>query len=234
MSGRQDKSPSALARAVNTFEETAIAVILGLMAILTFANVILRYVFNDAIIWGLEVVAALFSWLVLFGVAYGFKVTAHLGVDSLTNMLPPAGRKVVALISGGLCLIFALLLAKGCWDYWAPFADLPPTTGKWFPTGFDTASRGRSFFETDQIPMLGWLRFLEDWINYGDPYSKMPRVVPYTILPIAAALILFRIIQAVWRVWTGQSTSLIVSHEAEDALEEAAARETVAAPARKD
>lgn len=209
-------------RAVNGFEETAIAVMIGLMTLLTFVNVILRYGFNSSIIWSQEVTLVLFAWLVLFGVAYGFKVTAHLGVDAITNLLAPAPRKAVALLAGIVTIFYAILFMKGAWDQWAPFADLPPTTGSWFPTGFDTGARGRSFFETDQIPMPGFLRFLEDWINYGDRYSKMPRMIPYTILPIAAVLILVRVCQAVWRIWTGTSESMIVSHEAEDAVEEAA------------
>ena len=81
------------------FEETAIALLLGLMVMITFVNVVLRYVFNSAIIWGLEVTLILFAWLVLFGVSYGVKVTAHLGVDALTNMLPKRARRVVALIA---------------------------------------------------------------------------------------------------------------------------------------
>ncbi|SNR28455.1 TRAP transporter small permease [Puniceibacterium sediminis] len=222
MSGKYTpKGP--VGRVVHGLEETAIAVILGLMTMLTFVNVIMRYAFNSSIIWSLEVVLVLFTWLVLFGVSYAFKVTAHLGVDAITNMLPRGPRKVVALLAGAICVFYALLLCKGAWDQWAPFADLPPTTGHWFPTGLDTAARGRSFFETDQIPMPDWLRFLEDWINYGEHYSKLPRVVPYTILPVAAALILFRICQAVRRVWNDESESLIVSHEAEDAIEDVAA-----------
>ena len=207
---------------VNEIEEIIIAALLGIMTVLTFTNVVLRYGFNHSIIWSLEVVLTLFAWLVLFGIAYGFKVTAHLGVDAVTNLLSPGPRKVVALIAAACCILYALLLAKGCWDYWAPFADLPPTSGRWFPTGFDTSVRGTSFFETDQIPMPDWLRFLEGWINYDERYSKMPRVVPYTMLPIAGVLILFRVLQATWRIWTGESPSLIVSHEAEDAVAEAA------------
>lgn len=40
-----------LARAVHTFEETAIVVLLGVMTMLTFVNVVLRYLFNHSIIW---------------------------------------------------------------------------------------------------------------------------------------------------------------------------------------
>lgn len=222
MSGKY--TPKGLVgEAVHGLEETAIAVLLGLMTMLTFVNVILRYAFNSSIIWSLEVVLVLFAWLVLFGVSYAFKVTAHLGVDAITNMLEPRTRKTVALIAGGICILYGVLLCKGAWDQWAPFADLPPTTGTWFPTGLDYDARGRSFFETDQIPMPEWLRFLEDWINYGERYSKLPRMIPYMILPFAAALILFRICQAFVRVWTGEAQSMIVSHEAEEAVKDVAA-----------
>jgi C4-dicarboxylate transporter DctQ subunit len=212
-----------LARYVHSFEENAIALTLGVMTLLTFTNVVRRYIFNASLIWSLEVVLVLFAWLVLFGIAYGFKMTSHLGVDALTNMLPRRGRRVAGIISAVLCVFFGILLLKGAWDYWAPFAELPRTTGRWLPTGIEWNTRGTAYFETDQIPMPGFLKFLEDWINYGDSYSKLPRVVPYVILPIASALILVRIVQATIRIWRGEQDSLIVSHEAEDAVEEVAA-----------
>jgi len=206
------------ARKRSSFEETVIATILGLMTLLTFVNVILRYVFNSSLIWGLEVVLILFAWLVLLGVSYGVKVTAHLGVDALTNILPPKPRRAVALIAGALSIFYAFLLLKGAWDYWAPYAELPPTTGRWLPTGIDWGARGRSFYITDQVPMPGFLRFLEDLINYGDTYDKLPRVVPYVILPIGMALLLWRFLQVTWAIWTGRVDSLIVSHEVEDEI----------------
>ena len=211
-----------LGKVVHEFEETAIAVMLGLMTLLTFVNVIMRYVFNSMVIWGLEVVLVLFAWLVLFGIAYAFKVTANLGVDAVIAVVSPRTRYVLALLSAACCIAYALLIAKGAWDYWAPFAGLQQTTGHWFPTGFDPNTRDRAFFETDQVPMLEWLRWLEDAINQGEAYSKMPRMVPYMILPIAAALMLFRIIQVTIRIVKGEQQSMIVSHEVEDALDEIA------------
>ncbi|MCO4778337.1 MAG: TRAP transporter small permease, partial [Lentibacter algarum] len=64
-------------------------------------------------------------------------------------------------------------------------------------------------------------RFLEPLMNEGEEYEKLPRFIPYVILPFGMALMLFRFIQATVRVWTGEATSLIVSHEAEDAVEDA-------------
>ncbi|RME17766.1 MAG: TRAP transporter small permease [Alphaproteobacteria bacterium] len=202
------------------FEETAIALLLGLMVAVTFANVVLRYVFNTSLIWGLEVTLILFAWLVLLGISYGVKVTMHLGVDALTGALPAGPRRLVALFAAAVCLVYAFLMLKGAWDYWAPFAGLYQTEGRWFPTGFDTHTRDRAFYVTDQVPMLPFLRFLEGWINQGEAYDKLPRVIPYAMLPIGVALFFFRLLQATWRIWTGAQDSLIVSHEAEDDIDQ--------------
>lgn len=212
-----------LGRIVNTLEETAIAVLLGLMTLITFVNVVLRYGFNSSLIWGLEVTLILFAWLVIFGISYCVKVNAHLGVDAVTNLFSPRGRRRLALVSAACCIAYAALMLKGAWDYWAPFAALQPTDGRWLPTGFTEGVRDRAFYITDQVPMLGIFRWLEDAINYGEEYEKLPRVVPYSILPLGAALLLFRFVQATIEIWRGTRDSLIVSHEAEDAVEEAAA-----------
>ena len=211
-------------RFVNEFEETAIAILLGAMTIITFINVVLRYGFNTGLIWGLEAVSFLFAWLVLFGVSYCVKVTAHLGVDAFINLFAPTGRKFWAILAGLCCIAYAFLLVKGSWDYWANFVNLPQTTGRWFPTGFEEPGfLVKSWYETNDIPMPGFLRFFEGWLNEGETYEKMPRFIPYTILPIGTALLLFRFIQAFVQVIQGRRESLIVSHEAEDAIEEIAA-----------
>lgn len=217
---------STLARIVNELEESAIALILGLMTLITFVNVVLRYGFHSGLIWGLEATGYLFAWLVLFGVSYGIKVTSHLGVDAITGMLPAKGQRIVGLISAALCLIYAFLLMKGAWDYWANFANLPQTTGRWFPTGFEDMKRTsyRAWYAAVDIPMPEFLRFLEPLMNEGEAYEKLPRFIPYFILPFGMALFLFRLVEATVHIWFGRQDSLIVSHEAEDAVEEAAAR----------
>ena len=208
-------------RFVHELEETMIALLLAGMTIVTFINVVLRYGFNTGLIWGLEMVTFLFSWLILFGVSYAVKSTANLGVDAVTNLFSPPIRRVLALIAGAICVIYAFLLMKGAWDYWANFANLPQTTGRWFPTGFEEMKRTsfRGWYEVVDIPMPDWLRWIEPLMNEGEEYEKIPRFIPYFILPFGMALLLFRFIQAFVRVWTGESTSLIVRHEAEGAIE---------------
>ncbi|RUS58959.1 TRAP transporter small permease [Pseudorhodobacter sp. E13] len=210
---------TAFGRAIHTLEETAIALILGLMTMLTFANVVLRYVFNSSIFWGFEVTLSLFAWLVLFGMSYAVKVTAHLGVDAVVNMLPSKTRRIMSLVAVTLCLAYAFLLLKGAWDYWAPFGGFQQTGGRWFPEGF-IKTRDQGWYVTETIPMPDWLRFIEGTFNAGESYDKLPRFIPYFMLPFGCALLLFRYVQAAVELVQGKRTALIVSHEAEEAVQD--------------
>lgn len=187
----------------DTFEESVIAVILGMMTLITFANVIARYVFNSNILWALELTVFLFAWLVLLGASYCVKHTLHIGVDVVVRALPPGAQKIVSLIAVAACLAFSLLLLKGAWDYWAPFI----TT--------------RAFYEIDSIPMPNFMQFLADWLNDGERYEKLPRFIPYFALPLGMALLTFRFAEAGWRVISGRQDLVIAGHEAEEMVEEA-------------
>lgn len=203
-------------------EETLIAVILGVMTLLTFANVVARYGFNSNIFYALEMTVFLFAWLVLLGASYAVKKSLHLGVDAVVNVAPRPARRFLGLFVVTVCIAYSALLLKGAWDYWAPFANLPPTEGRWFPTGFVEKFRGRGWYETKDIPVPFFLTWLENVFNDGSEYEKLPKVVPYVVLPISFALLLFRFVQAGVRVASGTQDLLIVSHEAEDDVAEAA------------
>ena len=185
----------------DTIEESFIAITLGLMTLITFANVVLRYVFQSGILWGLEATVFLFAWLVLIGASYGVKKSFHLGIDVLLNMLPPRARKLCTLLACAACLLFAALLLKGALDYWLPFI------GK------------RAFLETNDIPMPFFLSWLKDTLNDGEAYEKLPRFIPYFALPLGMGLLLLRFIQTTWRILTNQQDTLIAGHEAEEMLE---------------
>jgi len=159
-------------------EERLIAIILGAMTVITFANVVARFM-DTNILWALEATVFLFGWLVLLGASYAVRIRAHLGVDAVITLLSPGRRRILGLFAALCCVAYALLMLKGAWDYWAVFADLPPTAGRWFPTGLAEKFRSQSFYEVQDIPMWGFARFLEDWINYGEAYEKLPKVIPY-------------------------------------------------------
>lgn len=181
-------------------EELNIALSLGIMTLLTFANVVFRYLFNDNILWALELTVFLFAWLVLVGASYGVKKHSHIGVDILINSASDKVRKFYALLAVGLCLLFSILLFIGSWNYWYPFVT------------------ERAWYETDDIPMPEMLQFLADLLNEGERYEKLPRFIPYFALPLGTALLTFRFLQLLWQVLNDKIDRVIASHEAEEAL----------------
>ncbi len=209
---------------IDRFEETTIAVILGMMTLLTFANVAARYGFNSNIFYALELTVFLFAWLVLLGASYAVKKNLHLGVDAILKIVPSKTKRALNLFVIIICLTYSFLLLKGAWDYWAPYANLPPTSGRWFPTGFVENFRPRGWYETQDIPVPFFMRWLEVVFNEGEVYEKLPKLVPYLVLPVGMALLLFRFMSAGLRVWRNEQDMMIVSHEAEDEVAEAAAK----------
>lgn len=201
-------------------EETLIAGILGLMTALTFANVVARYVFESNILWALEMTVFLFAWLVLLGSSYAVKKHAHLGVDLVVNMLRAHARKRLALAAAAVCIAFSFLMLKGSWDYWANFANLPATEGRWFPLGFEQEYREKGWYETNDIPMPDILAWMADIFNEGEAYEKIPRFLPYVVLPISMALLLLRFIQVTFSTLNGKLDRLVASHEVEEELTE--------------
>lgn len=196
------QAESRLGRIMDEIEETSIAICLGLMTIITFANVIARYMFNSNILWALELTVFLFAWLVLMGASYAVKKHIHIGVDVVINLLSAPARKIMALISVSACIAFSVMLLIGSWDYWYPFAT------------------ERAWLETQDIPMPQMFMFLADWMNEGEAYEKIPRFIPYLALPLGTALLTWRFIEVAWKIIKGDLDKIIAGHEVEDELEE--------------
>ena len=199
----------SLSRYFDRIEETIIAFLLGTMTVITFANVVARYVFNSNILWALELTVFLFGWLVLLGASYAVKKKSHLGVDVLINYLSPRSRRSIALLAVGICIAFSFLMLKGAWDYWANFANLPGSEGHWFPTGIQENFLPKGWYEVNDIPLPAVLRWMEPVFNNNDAYEMIPRLIPYAALPLSMALLLFRFLQTSVQIWRGTSDRLI-------------------------
>lgn len=98
-------------------EEWLIAFLLAAMTLITFAQVIARYIFNYSFVWALELTTFIFGGLIFLGMAYGVKKGAHIGVDALVRVLPPATARVAAILATLLCLLYAGIVFVGGWIY---------------------------------------------------------------------------------------------------------------------
>jgi C4-dicarboxylate transporter DctQ subunit len=194
---------SPISRFINNLEENFIALILAAMTGLTFANVIARYVFNSNILWALEATVYLFAWLVLFGMSYAVKTSAHLGVDVVVNRQSPGVKKALGLLSVAACLLFAGLLLAGSIEYWWRFFSK------------------MSFLESEDVPFPVIIQSLVGLVENGEArYENIPRFIPYFILPFGFALMALRFLEVGWLIWTDRKDMVIASHEAEDMMDE--------------
>jgi TRAP-type C4-dicarboxylate transport system permease small subunit len=81
------------------------------MTAIVFANVVCRYVLNDPI-QGADQLATLgFTWATFLGASAGVKQRLHLGIEYVTQALPPRPRAAAGLLVVALMAFFAVLLA---------------------------------------------------------------------------------------------------------------------------
>ncbi len=78
---------------INHLEEWLITLLLVSMTLLTFSQVVARYVFNSGAVWVLEATTYLFAWLVLLGASYIIKCGAHIAVDSVVDLFSKKIKK---------------------------------------------------------------------------------------------------------------------------------------------
>jgi C4-dicarboxylate transporter DctQ subunit len=102
-------------RALDRFEDYLTAALLAAMTLLTFTQVVLRYVFDSGLIWALEATTYLFGWLVMVGLSVGIRSNSHIAVDFVSDRLPARGRKLVALLAVGLSLIYTAMMFYASW-----------------------------------------------------------------------------------------------------------------------
>jgi C4-dicarboxylate transporter DctQ subunit len=143
---------------VNELEEGFIALLFAAMTLVTFSQVVARYVFNTGVVWALELTVYLFAWLVLFGMSYGVKVHAHLGVDALVKLFASRTQRIFGLLVVAAGLIYGTILLIGSWQYvWKLFQigieseDLP--IPQWVPMAILPIGVALLMFRLGQV---GW------------------------------------------------------------------------------
>jgi TRAP-type C4-dicarboxylate transport system permease small subunit len=112
--------------------EWLLVLLLGVMVVLVFGNVVLRYGFNSGIVFSEEVSRFLFMWLTLLGALVAMHDNAHLGMTTLVTRLPVAGQRLCRALADALMLACCVLLAHGTWkqvalamDDRAPVSEVP-------------------------------------------------------------------------------------------------------------
>jgi C4-dicarboxylate transporter, DctQ subunit len=188
-------APSSIGRVVNELEEGLIALLFAAMTLVTFSQVVARYVFNTGVVWALELTVYLFAWLVLFGMSYGVKVHAHLGVDAFVKLFASRTQRIFGLLVVAAGLIYGAILLIGSWQYvsklfkigieaedlpipqWVPMAILPIGVALLM---FRLAQVGWRIWRGRQTTLLAdeAQHTIEDFLAHVDPGDQPPVPAP--------------------------------------------------------
>ncbi len=111
----------------------AAASLLACMAVISFVNILGRYLFHYSLAFTEEVTINLFVWLTVVGSGIAFERCSHLGMVSFYKMFPPKLKKSVlvlgALLSTFLFLAVDLLLVKTIYQEMTVFKAESPALG---------------------------------------------------------------------------------------------------------
>jgi C4-dicarboxylate transporter DctQ subunit len=111
-------------RWLERLEEILVAVLMTAMTVLTFVQVVARYVFNYSFVWALELNTVLFAWLIFVGMSYGVRVGAHIGIDAVVKSVPPSVARAFGMVGAALCIVYALIVTVGGWRYMRKMYDV--------------------------------------------------------------------------------------------------------------
>lgn len=98
--------------------------LMAAMTMVTFMQVVARYVFNYSFVWALELTGVMFAWLIFIGMSYGVRVGAHIGVDVIVKSLAPRAARVVGSLAAALCIVYALIVTWGGYQYVTKMHDV--------------------------------------------------------------------------------------------------------------
>jgi TRAP-type transport system small permease protein len=118
-------------RALMCANRWAVILMLAAMATMVFANVALRFLTDQSILWVEEVSRFLMIWLTFLGSGIVLRYGAHVAIDTLAQKLPgiaPAIRAAVLGVLGaflGVVVWLGLRYAILTWDQTTPVLGIP-------------------------------------------------------------------------------------------------------------
>ena len=122
---------SSFDRALIRLNRWAVIAILAAMAVMVFANVALRFLTDNSILWVEEVSRYLMIWLTFLGAGLVLRYGGHVGIDTLQGALPKHATAIRLAIYALLLVFFVTMLWLGvrysivAWGQTTPLMQIP-------------------------------------------------------------------------------------------------------------
>ena len=89
--------------------ESLLCLILVSLVLISFSQVIFRYLLHTSLSWSEESCRFLLMWLGMISAAYGFKVKAHFSLSFIKNKFPANLSQIITYFTTGLMSIFLVI-----------------------------------------------------------------------------------------------------------------------------
>ncbi|MDO4269513.1 MAG: TRAP transporter small permease [Eubacteriales bacterium] len=83
-----------------------------LLVLVTFIGVIMRYLFNNPLVWQEEMQLSLVIWVVFFGASAAFRTGGHVAIEIIVDSMPAKVRYVVEILGYLVTCVVLLYLLK--------------------------------------------------------------------------------------------------------------------------
>jgi len=193
-----------LKKILGRLEEDIICLLLVSMTLLVVLDVVMRFGFSMGFHWMAELTLTIAGWFVLFGMSYGVKVGAHIGVDAFVNMLPPTARKISSLAAIFICMVYCAMFLYGSWVYIAKMYTFGMTMEDLYLPEFFTAML------SDDI---AW-----DVLKIDVEERLIPAWMVQSILLFGFALLMLRFVELFIKVAKDKAVGFKLADEAKESM----------------
>jgi TRAP-type C4-dicarboxylate transport system permease small subunit len=104
--------------------------LLAVMFLITFWQIIARFIPGDATVWSEEVARFIFVWIVFLGAATLIRYNEHIRISIITDRLGPVSGRILKIFSAALIIPFVAFMTWGAyknmlrqWGTFAPTVD---------------------------------------------------------------------------------------------------------------
>ncbi|WP_167467260.1 TRAP transporter small permease [Buttiauxella warmboldiae] len=92
-------------RLLNNLSDILSSLAVAFIVLITIVAVLMRWILNDPLLWGEEVLIVCYIWLVMLGAASAMSKRMHVSIDAFTSLLPFRGRLVFAIITHVISIV---------------------------------------------------------------------------------------------------------------------------------
>lgn len=102
--------------AASAFEKAFLIFVHGAIFVLVVAGVVLRYVFNDPLTWGEELIVGLFTWMVFIAAAAALRTHMHIRIDVMAPVYANPRMKWLNALTLVIGIAIVLVALYACVD----------------------------------------------------------------------------------------------------------------------